>query len=366
MPQNLRWVEKCPERVEKRLLNLAAARMKVTERSDPTRFAVRDAEGKEFHCTLGCPHLCSCKYSQPCMHVLAVLTSFFNAAVSNPIVWQQYIRELDLQDLIDKRVATQKCFFCREEATCGDFCCACGTQFHSLCFELAAKSKKYGQGCCPRCGAKEVRKAQVNATFCSNCSKKCGEEHFVCLLCPAIYLCAVCHALPKVHASHPFQHVQLPGRPSVAEGAAPSRVGDLQYREINPEDYETLLHLDTTPTETLTRAELGRLPVEAFVLRERINEACPICLVSFTADSACVVLPCCHVLHQRCGMRWFSKYSAVCPVDKSPVAPKSDSEGPPATRQCKSPAPLFENSTRATRCTQAGGRLKLPSIVQHK
>ncbi|RNF04348.1 hypothetical protein TraAM80_05243 [Trypanosoma rangeli] len=91
------------------------------------------------------------------------------------------------------------------------------------------------------------------------------------------------------------------------------------YREINPNDYETLLQLDD-------RSNRRVLTTEQFVSLRRGNwndafeyDTCHICLESFDSNSTCVWLLCGHFFHVSCAQSWLTEHSAVCPLDHIPV-----------------------------------------------
>nr|CAJ2467824.1 unnamed protein product [Leishmania braziliensis] len=313
------WVKKCPGQIKKRINAVSKSHIIIRELNDPTRFAVCDIQGKNHHCTVGNPHLCSCSATQPCAHTLSVLLLFFKVRAENPIVWQRYINEVELSDLIDKRRAEEKCVFCHEQTPHMRSCETCGVNFHHLCLELASKSRKNSRNTCPKCNEAVSGSEQKSGACCSNCNMTWNTEFYTCLLCPHYCLCRRCYTSSRVHSSHPFSCSKLGGFAQSTNSMVFHNVGDLQYREINPEDYDALLTLDNDKRRPLGEEELRGLSVEYFSLRARRNDSCPVCLCGFGASSRCIALPCGHTMHHKCGFKWFSELSDVCPIDNQKV-----------------------------------------------
>ncbi|KAG5485814.1 hypothetical protein LSCM1_07227 [Leishmania martiniquensis] len=316
MEQGRRWAEACPDRIRKQINAVTKSHMPIEQLNDPTRFAVRDAQGKSYHCTIGNPHLCSCIAMQPCGHILSVLLLFFEVSSENPIVWQSYINEVELIDLIEKKTGKEKCTLCRERTGSMSSCEKCSARFHQLCLKLASKSGKGSCSTCPKCSEELPRCEGNDKVCCSNCNANCKSENYTCLLCPDYNLCRCCYESAKAHPSHPFGCSKVGGRFLSTAGVTPHNVGDLQYREIDPEDYEALLALDKGGGQPLGKEDLRNLPTEYFGARRRKNNSCPVCLCAFLASSRCIALTCGHIMHQRCGFKWLSEFSDTCPVDK--------------------------------------------------
>jgi len=100
---------------------------------------------------------------------------------------------------------------------------------------------------------------------------------------------------------------------------------DLQHRDITPEDYETLRHLDrTVKPKTLSLATLNArcpcVPVTSEAVSE--SDTCSICLESFSVGQHTRRLPCSHVFHANCIDEWLSGSSNLCPEDGLPVFPE--------------------------------------------
>ncbi|KAG5485146.1 hypothetical protein CUR178_08118 [Leishmania enriettii] len=316
MTRTQMWVEECPDRIRKRIDAVTKSHMSIEQLNDLTRFAVRDVQGKSYHCCIGNPHMCSCRALQPCGHTLSVLLLFFKVSKGNPILWQSYINEVELIDLIEKRTEKEKCALCRERTGSMSFCEKCGGRFHQLCLKLAWKSGKGSHHTCPKCREELPRSDGKDSSCCSNCNATCKAENYMCLLCPDYHLCRRCYESSKAHPSHPFRCSKMGGHALWTGGGVSHNVGDLQYREINPDDYDALLELDKGTRQPLGEENLRNLPVEYFSARARKNHSCPVCLRAFLASSRCIALPCGHIMHHRCGYRWLSEFSDACPIDQ--------------------------------------------------
>ncbi|GET86216.1 hypothetical protein LtaPh_0808300 [Leishmania tarentolae] len=363
MSQRKMWVGECPDRIRKKICSLRKSHMVIKKLNDPTRFAVCDIQGKNHNCAIGNPHTCSCRATQPCAHTLAVLLLFFKVDEENPIVWQRYINEVELSDLIDKREDEEKCVFCRESTGSVGSCEKCGAHFHQLCLELASKSGKGNCNTCPKCRGMVSRPESKSDTYCSNCNVPCKTEKYICLLCPHYYLCRRCYALCKIHPSHPFSCSRL-GDSAPFRGSVVSHpMGDLQYREINPEDYDALLALDNGKRRPLGEVELRDLPVECFSARVRLNDSCPVCLREFMESNKCIALPCGHIMHHKCGFKWLSEFSDVCPIDNQKVCKWSAIQD---TRTVGGAKASSQASTRDETTSQISLKIrsiKLPAIM---
>lgn len=96
-------------------------------------------------------------------------------------------------------------------------------------------------------------------------------------------------------------------------GLTNSEVSDLLFREITPEDYETLLRLDETvskPTASASSIE-GLTKVSGKTLA---GETCSVCLAAFEDDDIAATLPCSHHFHNDCITKWLSECRSACPL----------------------------------------------------
>jgi len=99
---------------------------------------------------------------------------------------------------------------------------------------------------------------------------------------------------------------------------------DLLYRDIDPEDYETLLKLD----ETIAKKTCEKGVVEGLESRRAAEFAniqvgedlCQICLVPFEDDDLATSLPCKHTFHKECVSKWLSDCKNACPVCKTELS----------------------------------------------
>jgi hypothetical protein len=180
---------------------------------------------------------------------------------------------------------------------------------------------------------------------CSDCKNLINGELYRCAFCHCYNLCRECFQCPAIHAQHPFDVAFFPGarfqpatRPvrrapvlqqaqSVASSqeVLNSNVRSLMYRDLGPEDYETLLRLDDyhPPTERLlTLPEVGALPRHTWLGRNEgdLYDTCAICLELFHEGESVVKLRLCdHVFHEPCVTRWLTEFKGQCPVDNTPV-----------------------------------------------
>ena len=103
--------------------------------------------------------------------------------------------------------------------------------------------------------------------------------------------------------------------PQAFGGLSVQQVLDLQFRDITPSDYETLLALDSAvKPKTLSRSVLDSFPVTT--LAAAANSRCTVCQCDLDAgDTIRTLRPCGHVFHDECICRWLSTSSTKCPVD---------------------------------------------------
>merc|ERR1719158_524957 len=90
---------------------------------------------------------------------------------------------------------------------------------------------------------------------------------------------------------------------------------DLMYRDITPEDYETLLKLDESiPKKTASSREVADL--EIIDATTVIGETCGVCLVDFEDEDFVKRVPCPngHLFHNDCISKWLLDCKNSCPV----------------------------------------------------
>ncbi|KAL1523654.1 hypothetical protein AB1Y20_018589 [Prymnesium parvum] len=107
---------------------------------------------------------------------------------------------------------------------------------------------------------------------------------------------------------------------------------DLQHRDITPEDYETLRHLDcNVQHRTLSHERLEahapcwdvKPDLTAKCAHSLVDQRCSICLEYFKAGDRARRLPCSHVFHAGCIDEWLCRNSDLCPDDGLPVLPEA-------------------------------------------
>lgn len=315
------WKTQCPQHVEKALqrLQLQSVHFDITE-SGNGKFVLKGLS-KSTKVSIGNPHKCECKKEQPCIHTLAILTNYFRLDWSDPTIFQSGLSEIILMELYNKgRVNQDKlsaCMLCKEQSGNMASCKACNQNYHWKCVELAAKVRGSAHAC-PRCGVKVEKSSACFHQQCSNCTSQLSGG-YKCLLCTSklYFLCVKCYRDGKAHAFHPFSFETNAKPPSHNEES----VSALQFREIDPEDYDTLLRLDeaSNKEECISDERFNLMPVRLCSSLE-VGSYCAICLSKFNQHSECVVLPCEHILHVDCGRNWLTKHKNVCPIDNTKIA----------------------------------------------
>eukprot|EP00931_Biecheleriopsis_adriatica_P004588 TRINITY_DN106231_c0_g1_i1.p1 TRINITY_DN106231_c0_g1~~TRINITY_DN106231_c0_g1_i1.p1 ORF type:complete len:323 (-),score=55.84 TRINITY_DN106231_c0_g1_i1:125-1093(-) len=88
----------------------------------------------------------------------------------------------------------------------------------------------------------------------------------------------------------------------------------LQYRELQPEDFELLCNLDeavprrgTAPRSLLQ--SFRRVPSQ-----ECGSDECRVCLRSLAGETQVLMLPCGHAFHEQCITKWACEYRGDCPL----------------------------------------------------
>ncbi|KAJ8024520.1 E3 ubiquitin-protein ligase Zswim2 [Holothuria leucospilota] len=166
---------------------------------------------------------------------------------------------------------------------------------------------------------------------CSQCNQSpIAGRCYRCTECTNLFLCQECFSA-NAHSQHTFQFRQKPNqrwRPAQrASGTAlPSAVlEDLQNRELQDEDYELLLQLDS---EDANKASTIPEEVVKSFPTEKVREGgalmspgvqCRVCLRGFTLGQVVRRLPCRHKFHKDCIDQWLIHEHPTCPVDGTVV-----------------------------------------------
>jgi len=103
-----------------------------------------------------------------------------------------------------------------------------------------------------------------------------------------------------------------------ASGLTLQQLLDLSNRDLTPEDYETLLMLDSTvEKKTLKQTEIAKLDERVLVAEDtsvKNNDCCTVCLVNYSVGERVKVLPCSHLFHCECIVPWLQAHSQSCPL----------------------------------------------------
>ncbi|KAL3872456.1 hypothetical protein ACJMK2_040382 [Sinanodonta woodiana] len=93
----------------------------------------------------------------------------------------------------------------------------------------------------------------------------------------------------------------------------------MHHREITPEDYETLLHLDeSVAPSTISETTLSKFRTDT-VTEDSTEDLCTVCMIAYTVGQERKFLPCNHVFHSSCIDMWLLNSSQNCPIDGLPV-----------------------------------------------
>ncbi|XP_071812261.1 uncharacterized protein [Apostichopus japonicus] len=176
-----------------------------------------------------------------------------------------------------------------------------------------------------------------------------------CMECRDKFLCQECFS-SNSHSHHEFQFCQKPNqrwRPAQRSsgGALPEAVlTDMQNRELQDEDYELLLQLDSNDANRASM--IPEEVVKSFPI-EKIREGgaltspgvqCRVCLRGFTVGQVARRLPCRHKFHKDCIDRWLIHEHPTCPVDGTVVwNPLTANLASQETRKSKTNRPGINN-----------------------
>jgi len=122
----------------------------------------------------------------------------------------------------------------------------------------------------------------------------------------------------------------MPSRSMVLPcGLCQDEVIDIMYRDLRPEDFDTLLKLDERlpKRHTATVGSVERLP--RHLARDCRCSGCRVCLTDFEASTSVVELPCGHAFHPACISKWLTQFKNNCPICATPAigGPPTGSNG---------------------------------------
>jgi hypothetical protein len=102
-------------------------------------------------------------------------------------------------------------------------------------------------------------------------------------------------------------------------GLFQDEVIELMYRDLSPEDFETLCKLDERlpKKNTAQRNLVDRLP--RAIARDCGATECMVCLAEFEPTSHVVKLPCRHAFHRACISKWLTQCKSTCPLCFLPI-----------------------------------------------
>lgn len=343
------WRSACPPRVNALLNNLHSLNLSIKKVEEPTRVVVSSRQ-QTLRVSIGNPHRCTCGKNQPCAHVLFVLAEHFHMDRGNPAMWQSGISELEIQDVLLASLAHGgSCFFCHESVQSGGECSTCGRTFHRKCLSLAACARRSTSTSSPCCAA-TISSYNEKQRVCSSCRKSPLGNLFRCVVCVDFWLCDGCYHKGSVHTEHPFGRKRLISA-SPTQEPEPADVTTLQYREIRPEDYATLLTLDSGSATVLDVATVHSLKSE--VSSSASPGPCYICLLPLAPMDVCISLPCGHSFHFSCGEKWLTTYSNKCPVDQTVVEVPS---------RLSTSSPILASTQRDEETVRSSPILHLPRL----
>lgn len=116
------------------------------------------------------------------------------------------------------------------------------------------------------------------------------------------------------------------GDPTLPCGLKEEEVLDLMYRDIKPEDFETLSKLDeTVPKRDIAERRLvDDLP--KVKLQPGDADECGVCLAKLEKNVQVSKLPCQHFFHPECIEKWLTQCKNSCPLCSSPISAAAKGE----------------------------------------
>ncbi|RDD38628.1 E3 ubiquitin-protein ligase Zswim2 [Trichoplax sp. H2] len=236
----------------------------------------------------------------------------------------------------------------------------CGNNTHIKCIKIWAEHQKtVGEATikCPLCredfGSLQAIKEEMRQSSklktraqrgnfhlgvtCNNC-RQCpiAGNCYRCAICYDYNLCHACYA-QQIHSQHSFNYREKSSQrwkqaPRITGQTLPDAViADLVNREIENEDYELLLQLDSAidqnQVDTLPEEVIRRFPIEIInsdnsLLNQDIK--CRICMLPFQIRQYVRKLPCRHKFHVQCIDHWLMHERSSCPIDGEIINPVLD------------------------------------------
>jgi len=117
---------------------------------------------------------------------------------------------------------------------------------------------------------------------------------------------------------------------------------DLMYRDLTPEDFETLSKLDEAVPKTNILREGAASSLPRVLARECASAECGVCLAELAPESQAVQLPCRHAFHPECISKWLTQCKRTCPLCSAVI----DEDTP----SCSTAAPLTAAMPAAVAC----------------
>jgi len=144
------------------------------------------------------------------------------------------------------------------------------------------------------------------------------------------------HSLPRKRAQQSLFSIRDLGvtrglanlDPVLPCGLRQDQALDLMYRDLTPEDYETLSKLDAgvPKRDTAEKNLVDGLPrVEA---KTCAAKECGVCLGEMDPNLQVALLPCKHAFHMECISKWLTQCKNACPICSQPIRGPS-AERPP-------------------------------------
>ena len=98
-----------------------------------------------------------------------------------------------------------------------------------------------------------------------------------------------------------------------------SLMHELQYKEINPNDFDLLMQLaEYDSRKTISESQLSAIPLliaSEATLEKCEDDSCVFCCDDFCVGDHLKQLPCGHTFHEQCITGHLSKYSTKCPYN---------------------------------------------------